>query len=282
MGVRRRAAPGREDEVAFDFGGKVAAVTGGASGIGLGLADRLAEEGAAVAIADVDPSRLAAVAERRPGVLTMEVDVSDPAQTDSFAAAVAERFGAIHVVCANAGIIGPAGPRLWEVPVADWRRVVDVNLLGVVNTLRSFVPWLLRSQPAHVAITSSMAGVTTSATMPAYFATKHALVSLAETLRLQLERDGLDIGVSVLLPARVTTNLDQSLTGGVEPSAGVPGFNPRQLTPDQVADRFVAAVRAGQLYVFTHAESVGRVQARADALLDAFAPIQAAPAERAR
>jgi NAD(P)-dependent dehydrogenase (short-subunit alcohol dehydrogenase family) len=262
--------------LAFEFAAKVAAVTGGASGIGLALAERLSAEGAAVALADVDRTRLEEAAGRLPDALTMQVDVADPEQTEAFATATAERFGAVHVICANAGIIGPAGPRLWEIPAAEWRRVVDVNLLGVVNTLRSFVPWLLRSPPGYVAITSSMAGVSTGSTIPAYFATKHALVSIAETLRQQMERDSLDVGVSVLLPGRVTTNLGQSLTSGADPSSGVQGFSPRELTPAEVADLFVEAVQANRQYVFTHAEAKARVQDRTDALLDAFAVIEAA------
>jgi NAD(P)-dependent dehydrogenase (short-subunit alcohol dehydrogenase family) len=265
--------------VGFDFTGKVAAITGGASGIGLALAERLSAEGAAVAIADVDQASLGAAAARLPEALTMAVDVADAGQTDAFAIAAADRFGPVNVVCANAGIIGPAGPRLWEVAPAEWQRVIDVNLLGVVNTLRSFVPWLLRAPPGYVAITSSMAGVTSSASMPAYFATKHALVAVAETLRLQFERDQLDIGVSVLLPAQVSTNLGASLTGELGPSTGIPDYKPRELTPAEVADRFIEAVRANRLYVFTHPEAIDRVQRSCDALVGAFSAM-GAPADR--
>jgi len=258
-----------------DFAGQVLAVTGGASGIGLGIAERLAAEGAAVAVGDINTERFGAVTEAIPDALTIEVDVSSPEQTEAFAEAVEERFGRVTIVCANAGIIGPAGIRLWEVDPSEWERVVGVNLLGVVNTLRSFVPRLIASAPGHVVITSSMAGVTSSATIPAYFATKHALVSIAETLRLQMERDKLDVGVSVLLPARVTTNLDLSLSGTGPVSSGVPGFDPHELTPAAVADRLVDAIRSNDLYVFTHPESVRRVEAQTTALLQAFESIGA-------
>jgi NAD(P)-dependent dehydrogenase (short-subunit alcohol dehydrogenase family) len=259
--------------VGFDFAGKVAAVTGGGSGIGLAIAERLTAEGALVAIGDIDRARVETLQSRLP--LAMEVDVADAGQTDTFAAAIGEKFGHIDVVCANAGIIGPVGSRLWEVTQDDWRRVIDVNLVGVLNTLRSFVPWLLRAAPGHIAITSSMAGVTSSATMPAYFATKHALVSIAETLRLQVEREGLDIGVSVLLPARVTTNLEESLTGSGDAHAGVAGFDPHEMPPEEVADRLVAAVRANRLYAFTHAAAIVRVRAHTNALLEAFSDLGA-------
>jgi NAD(P)-dependent dehydrogenase (short-subunit alcohol dehydrogenase family) len=256
--------------VSFDFTGKVAAVTGGASGIGLALAERFAAEGAAVAVADANAERVREVADRLPDALAVQVDVSDPAQLQEFAARTAERFGGVHILAANAGIIGPVGPRLWEVSDADWRRVVDVNLLGVVNTLRAFVPLLLQNPPGHVTITSSMAGVTLGSTMPAYWATKHALVAVAESLRLQLERDEAGVGVSVLLPARVTSNLEDSITEGADASAGVPGFRPREITPAEVATVVVDAIRTNRLYVFTHAEGVDRVRSRVEGILGAF------------
>lgn len=254
------ALPGGGD-MTFEFAGKVAAVTGGASGIGLALAERLAAEGCHVAVADVNPERLADVRRRFPDALAMAVDIADPLQVQDFADRTAERFGAVHLVCANAGIIGPAGDRLWEVPDDQWRQVVDVNLLGVVATLRAFVPLLLRTPPGHVGITASMAAVTTTATMPAYYATKHALLSIADTLHRQFARDALDLGVSVLLPAQVTTNLGESLTGVDRPG------NPRGISPEEVAARFVDAVRSRRLHVFTHPGSTELARARTDAML---------------
>jgi 1-deoxy-11beta-hydroxypentalenate dehydrogenase len=209
----------------------------------------------------VNPERLAEVRRRLPGALTAAVDVADPRQVQDFADRTAERYGAVHLVCANAGIIGPAGDRLWEVSDDEWRQVVDVNLLGVVATLRAFVPLLLRTPPGHVGITASMAAVTTTATMPAYYATKHALLSVADTLHRQFVRDGLDVGVSVLLPAQVTTNLGESLTGVDRPG------NPRGISPEEVATRFVEAVRSRTLHVFTHPGSTGLARARTDAML---------------
>ena len=238
------------------FEGRVAAITGGGSGIGLALAERLASLGVRVAVCDVDDGRLAEVRDRIPGAFTMAVDVADPAQLEEFAARAGREFGAVHLVCANAGIVGPMGERLWEVDDAQWRRVVDVNLLGVVSTLRAFVPRLLRNPPGHVGITASMAAVTTNALMPAYYATKHALLSLADTLHLQFARDGHDVGVSVLLPAQVTTRLGESVTGSG--SAG----NPEGISPGEVADRFVEAVRSRRLHVFTHPGSPRLARAR--------------------
>jgi len=248
------------------FEGKVAAVTGGGSGIGLALAEKLAALGCQVAVGDVHADRLAQVRRRIPGALAVAVDVADPAQLTEFAERTVAEFGAVHVVCANAGIIGPLGERLWEVPDAEWRRVIDVNLLGVVSTLRAFVPRLLANPPGYVGITASMAAVTTSATMPAYYATKHALLSIADTLRLQLARDGHDVGVSVLLPAQVTTRLGESLS-----DVDAPG-NPEGISPAEVADRFVTAVRERQPHVFTHPGSPELATARMAKVTGGAAP----------
>lgn len=246
----------------FEFAGKIAAVTGGASGIGLALAERLAAEGCRVAVGDVHADRLATLRDRLPEALVLRVDVSDPAQLAEFARRTVQRFGAVHLVCANAGIIGPVGGRLWEVPDEQWRRVVEVNLLGVVATLRAFVPLLLRNPPGHVGITASMAAVTTTTVMPAYYASKHALLSVADTLHRQLARDNPEVGVSVLMPAQVTTHLGESLIDAAEPA------NPRGISPEEVADRFVAAVHDRRLHVFTHPGSATLARARFAALLD--------------
>ncbi|GAB2982862.1 SDR family NAD(P)-dependent oxidoreductase [Amycolatopsis acidiphila] len=250
----------------MNFEGKVAAVTGGGSGIGLALAGRLASLGCRVAVGDVHAERLADVRRRIPGVLAMPVDVSDPAQLAAFAERTEREFGAVHLICANAGIIGPLGERLWEVPDAAWRQVIDVNLLGVVSTLRAFVPRILEHPPGHVGITASMAAVTTSATMPAYYATKHALLSIADTLRLQLNRDGHDVGVSVLLPGQVTTRLGESLSD-VDTVRNLSG-----ISPGEVADRFVEAVRDRRHYVFTHRGSARLAGARTDAVTGEATP----------
>jgi NAD(P)-dependent dehydrogenase (short-subunit alcohol dehydrogenase family) len=245
-----------------NFEGKVAAVTGGGSGIGLALAEALAARGCRVAVGDVHADRLAEVRERIPGALTLPVDVADPAQMEDFAAHTEREFGAVHLVCANAGILGPIGERLWEVPDADWRQVIDVNLLGVVSTLRAFVPRLLRNPPGHVGITASMAAVTTSPMLPAYYATKHALLSIADNLHVQLTRDGHDVGVSVLLPAQVTTRLGESVIGGDSPG------NPRGISPSEVADQFIDAVQSRRRHVFTHPGSADLARARSADVTD--------------
>jgi NAD(P)-dependent dehydrogenase (short-subunit alcohol dehydrogenase family) len=224
-----------------NFDGKVAAVTGGGSGIGLALAEALAALGCRVAVGDVHADRLDEVRKRIPGALALPVDVADPAQLEDFAAHTEAEFGAVHFVCANAGILGP---------------------IGVVSTLRAFVPRLLRHPPGHVGITASMAAVTTSPMLPAYYATKHGLLSIADNLHLQFARDGHDVGVSVLLPAQVTTRLGESVIGGDSPG------NPRGISPSEVADRFIEAVRSRRRHVFTHPGSPDLARARAADITD--------------
>jgi NAD(P)-dependent dehydrogenase (short-subunit alcohol dehydrogenase family) len=248
--------------------GKVAVVTGGASGIGLALGRAFAAEGMRVALLDVHGERLATAGREVEGSLAVHADTTRPDDLRRAADAVLQRFGGVHVVAANAGISGRASTRLWEESEEDWRRVVDVNLHGSVNTLRAFVPLVLRNGEGHVLVTSSMAGVSEGATQAGYWATKHALVSLTETLRLQLAAiEHGSFGATVLLPGSVATNLGESRVGDVPRGAGVPGWSPGDVDATEVASCAVAALRDGRRYVFTHPNGSRRVRARVDAVL---------------
>jgi len=188
--------------------GKVAAVTGAASGIGLALAERFASAGMHVVLADVDEAGLAAAAERigARGVdtLTVRTDVSDEASVLALAAAATERFGTVHVVCNNAGVVSQADA--WFGPLSAWNWVLGVNLWGVIHGVRAFLPVLAAQGEGHIVNTASMAGL-----LPgfgaAYDATKHAVVALTEDLYLAMQQSGLPIGVSVLCPGWVRTNI---------------------------------------------------------------------------
>jgi NAD(P)-dependent dehydrogenase (short-subunit alcohol dehydrogenase family) len=191
---------------------KVAVVTGAAGGIGQALATRFAAEGMKVVLADVDPAALQQTegALKRTGATALAVptDVSRLGDVEALAQQTLAAFGAAHVLCNNAGV-GSAGTA-WETPLAEWERIVGVNLWGVIHGLRVFVPLMLDQGAAgggagHIVNTASIAGLTPSPFLAADNATKHAVVALSESLAMALEVFGAPIRVSVLCPGVVNT-----------------------------------------------------------------------------
>jgi NAD(P)-dependent dehydrogenase (short-subunit alcohol dehydrogenase family) len=250
--------------------GKVAVVTGGASGLGQAMARRFAREGARVVLADIaEPQLAAATDELAAGgadVVAVTTDVTDPASVDALARRSLDAFGAVDVVCNNAGLVvtGPA----WEIPLADWRRLLDVNLWGVIHGIHAFVPLLLdQGTPAHVVNTASMGGVLSLAGIAPYVASKHAVVALSEVLHADLAARGAPVGVSVLCPGYVPTRL-----GLDDRDAPVPEPRPGAITADDVAGRVVDALAEGRFYIFTHPGSTEQVAARSAAIVDGRSP----------
>ena len=212
-----------------EFKGKVAVVTGAASGIGRGLADRFAAEGMHVIIADVEQAALdAAETDMRSAgadVLAVRTDVSDAASVEALATAAVERFGGVHVLCNNAGVGG--GPTSWETSLEDWQWVLGVNLWGVINGIRSFVPLMLKQgEEAHIVNTASVAGLIAGAGNASYTASKFGVVGLSEVLHHELlAASGGKVKVSVLCPALTNTRIieaGRNHPGGPapEPEAG--------------------------------------------------------------
>jgi NAD(P)-dependent dehydrogenase (short-subunit alcohol dehydrogenase family) len=192
-----------------DLNGMTAVVTGAASGIGRALAHALADRGANLVLADIDTVTLSEVSQslRAHAVPT---DVAMPDAVESLAQAA----GDARVVCLNAGITGTSFGAPWEVTAPDWNRVFAVNVGGVVNGLRAFVPRLLAAnQPAHILITGSLAGVLTFPSGGAYGPSKHAVVAVAEHTALALADT--PIGVSMICPALVSTGMS---TDGIDPA----------------------------------------------------------------
>lgn len=244
--------------------GKVAVVTGAASGIGRAMSQRFAAEGMAVVMADIEPGALAGAAGqlRATGadVLDVVTDVSDAAQVDALAGASIDRFGGVHVICNNAGV--SSGGPAWEISLAEWEWVLGVNLWGVIHGLRSFLPRLLEAGEGHVVNTASMAGLSPLAIAPPYSVSKFGVVALSECLYAQLRAAGSEIGVSVLCPGWVRTaigsserNRPASVPGQPETEqarrlrAGVQRVLDAGAGPEEVAERVVSAIRNDQLYV---------------------------------
>jgi len=192
--------------------GRVAVVTGAASGIGLALSRRYAAEGMSVVLADMEGPALEAAAAELSGrgarVRAVVTDVSDADQVDALRDAALAAFGAVHVVCNNAGVGGPHGP-LWEISRGDVEWVLGVNTGGVLNGIRSFVPVLLEQDAGHVVNTASIFGVF-AGTLGIYGPSKHTVVALSEALHLQLREVGARVGVSVLCPGAVATRIATS------------------------------------------------------------------------
>jgi len=251
--------------------GKVAVVTGAASGIGLALSERFATSGMHVVLADVDESGLAAAAERigARGVdtLTVRTDVSDEASVQALAAAAVERFGSVQLVCNNAGVTSTADA--WFGPISSWTWVFGVNLWGVIHGVRAFLPLLAAQGEGHIVNTASIAGL-----LPgfgaSYDATKHAVVALTEDLYTAMRQSGLPIGVSVLCPGWVRTNIldaERNWPGdlGDQPEAAlgtdiVLGHVKRVIDegmpPAAVADLVADAVETERFWVLPHPEFV--------------------------
>ena len=197
-----------------DLAGKVAVVTGAASGIGLALSRRLGADGMKVMMADVDEPRLTTAAQNLAAeglqAASVVTDVSDAESVDALARATLDRFGAVHVVCNNAGV-SHGGP-VWQIPLPTWNWTVGVNLFGVVHGIRSFVPQLIAQQEGHIVNTASMAGLLTPPWMSAYSATKHAVVAISEILYRELAALGAPVGVSVLCPGTVRTHIHEAFS----------------------------------------------------------------------
>jgi NAD(P)-dependent dehydrogenase (short-subunit alcohol dehydrogenase family) len=264
-----------------DLTGKTAFITGGASGIGLAMAEAFGREGMNVMIADVEVEALeAAVAELSAKQVRVEGTYCDVASRDSLRAAALETiaaFGKVHVVCNNAGV-GAGGP-LGDVPARDWDWVIDVNLKGVVYGTEVFAPLIeSHGEGGHFVNTASMAGLLSPPQMEPYSATKYAVVAMSEGWFQQLAPKG--IGVSILCPGFVKTRIhesrrNRSASYGADERAAAP--DPDAPSPvlsgiptGPVAQRVVEAVKANELYVLTHPEFRGMLEARFARILEAF------------
>jgi NAD(P)-dependent dehydrogenase (short-subunit alcohol dehydrogenase family) len=246
--------------------GRVAVVTGAASGIGLALAERFAAEGMKVVMADIEGPALAAAAEglRKTGaaVLATRVDVASPEDVERLARETYAAFGAAHVLCNNAGVAVLGA--VHEHTLADWQWVINVNLWGVIHGVRAFLPRMLGGgDEGHIVNTASMAGLTTAPFMSVYDVTKHGVVALSESLYKELQVTGAPLGVSVLCPGLINTNIMRSARNRPDALAEAGKTGPAaqafaqaladRLTggypPSEVAEQVVQGIREGRFYI---------------------------------
>jgi NAD(P)-dependent dehydrogenase (short-subunit alcohol dehydrogenase family) len=258
-----------------DLQGRVAVVTGAASGIGRAMAEGFAAEGMKVVLADVEEIALKQAADevaKTSDALAVVTDVSKAEQVEALAKATAERFGAAHVLCNNAGVC-PIAPVL-DTSLKDWRWVIDVNLMGVVHGIASFAPGMQAQGEGHIVNTASSGGLITVPNFGAYVATKHAVVGLSESLFQEFSGTG--VGVSVLCPGLVNTKIFESERnrpddGGptdypdAEPSrAAIPQGAP----PAEIAAAVVAAVKEQRLHILPSPEVRPILEQRFSAILE--------------
>lgn len=282
--------------VVDDFDGKVAVVTGAASGIGRALAGAFAAEGMKVVLADVEaePLERAASELRAAGadVFAVEADVSRAADVERIGAAAMDVFGALHVACNNAGVSG--GGLTWEIDVATWDWILGVNLYGVIHGVRTFTPLIIASGGGHIVNTASMAGLTSNPGMSPYNVSKHGVVTLSETMSIELQLTHPEVGVSVLCPGWVRTRIHQAernrplgIDGPSSDEVGDEGLAALRamieqwieegLDPAEVAGLVVDAIRANRFYVLTHPTWQTMVRDRVERMLGGQNPVSTLP-----
>ena len=275
-----------------DFAGKTAFVTGGAGGIGFALAHAFAQAGMKVMLADIETDALQAAVkslrEISPDIGGTICDVADAASVERAAQAAFDAFGKVHVVCNNAGVA--AGGGIDHISLDNWRWVIDVNLMGVLHGIKSFLPHIrAHGEGGHIVNTASMAGMQGGLGLSPYGASKFAVVSMSEGLNLQLKPHG--IGVSVLCPSYVRTRIGESGRNRPERYGQSQPLDPASpaaamvaaiaeniqagLDPAFVAARVLAAIREDQLYVFTHQGMRAEVEGRFAAILAAMDTVPA-------
>jgi NAD(P)-dependent dehydrogenase (short-subunit alcohol dehydrogenase family) len=270
-----------------DFKGRTAVVTGAASGIGRGLADRFAAEGMNVVIADVERGALDAAEDEMKAagatVLAVRTDVSKMADVQALADATVERFGGVHVVCNNAGVGGGGPVASWDAPMTDWEWVLGVNLWGVIHGVRAFVPLMLKGgDEGHIVNTASVAGLIAGAGGPQYTISKFGVVGYSESLFYELaQASGGRVKVSVLCPALTNTKILESGRNHpngapAEPAEGsqekvffdmLKGIFAGGMPPSETANIVLDGIFNERFYILTHPEHNPQIEARAKAII---------------
>ncbi|TMF52678.1 MAG: SDR family NAD(P)-dependent oxidoreductase [Chloroflexi bacterium] len=270
-----------------EFQGKVAVVTGAASGIGRALAERCAQEGMRVVLAGINEQTLMQASQelRDEGasVLAVQTDVSKAGDVEALAQKAFDTYGAVHLLFNNAGV--GAGTIIWESTLADWEWTMDVNLWGVIHGIRAFVPRMLaQDTEGHIVNTASIAGLTSGPGLGIYKVTKYGVVTLSETLYHELALRGAKIKTSVLCPGFVNTRIMDAARNRPARLQNDPAevkMGPESvaliqfmlqaveagMSPEQVADIAFQAIRDETFYILTHPETKEAIRVRMEDML---------------
>jgi NAD(P)-dependent dehydrogenase (short-subunit alcohol dehydrogenase family) len=274
---------------------RVAVITGGAGGIGRGMAECFAAEGMKLVLADIEGEVLAntvADLESRGAVVVgVECDVSKPESVASLAEQTLTAHGAVHVLCNNAGVVPGAMRGMWESSLTDWEWVIGINLMGVVHGIRSFIPIMLeQGGEGHIVNTASMAGLVSG--LGIYGVTKSGVISLSESLLVELQGRGAEIGVSVMCPGWVKTKLMEAERNRPEaPREDLVEVTPEGeimykiiqslvengLDPLDVGKQVVASIKEERFYILTHPEWNDMIRGRMENILEGRNPTAITP-----
>lgn len=256
--------------------GMVAVITGGASGIGLGLAEALADRGVRIVLADIRADALeraeSDIRSRGVNVIAQATDVSDPDAVERLAITTMATFGRVDLVCNNAGLVSPGAP-MWEQEARTWDRMIGVKLRGVINGVAAFAPYLVRQGSGHILNTASSGGLAPLQGRTPYAATMHAVVGVTETLDLELKAAGPALGATVLCPGLVDTPLGENSAalGAITLPSGSAGSIREMggaMSARAVADAALIAVEAGRVHVAPGQGVLDRARRRVEDLMD--------------
>jgi NAD(P)-dependent dehydrogenase (short-subunit alcohol dehydrogenase family) len=275
-----------------EFKGKVAVITGAASGIGRGIAEHCVKKEMKVVLADIEEAALRETEQvlkaKGATALAIRTDVSKAGDIETLARKTLDAFGAVHLLFNNAGV--QTRKTIWESTLADWEWVINVNLWGVIHGVRVFVPIMLQQQTeCHIVNTASAVGLTSGAGTATYRVTKHGVVGLSETLYLELKQRGSQIGVSILYPSFVRSRLNEAERNRPAELRNPPSkypptpeeqalerffqeMNESGMTTERFAEQVFKAIQQDKFYILTHPEVNALIQRRMEDILEGRNP----------
>ncbi len=266
-----------------NFSGRTAVITGGASGIGLGMARAFAQRGMQLVLADLDQALLKAAEQEFTDagveVAIQACDVSKLEEVERLAELTMERFGAVHVVCSNAGVGIPTSAR--HMKLSDWEWIINVDLWGPIYAVKTFLPLLEEQDAGHINATSSMAGLISGQMMGAYNVAKHGVVALMAAVERELRAKKSAVRASVLCPGPINTNISQHSVdfrpGGGKPkgdsekagklASNIQASLEQGMQPDEVGELVVKAIEEEKFWILTHPRWSKAIQRQLDALV---------------